>query len=189
MFYVFVVTFFISTVSSNRWQRVVFGRKCTMSWVGVQGAPALLLALVDTMKSKGRLCFQKKTSTANCCGNNSQLQNMFHQARAAIRETHKGRGRQTPATQQTTKTLQAKFGWQSSKDWEEKEAESFRSRDGSWGNIQKTFYRSKISIGDGKRPTYFLLLFLDASPEKSRGYLPKWSSDAASPCSLACHRW
>lgn len=43
----------------NRWRPVVFGRKCTMSWVEVQGAPVLLLAPVDTMKSKGRLCFQK----------------------------------------------------------------------------------------------------------------------------------
>lgn len=42
----------------NRWRPVVFGRKCTMSWVGVQGAPALLPAPVDTMKSESLLCFQ-----------------------------------------------------------------------------------------------------------------------------------
>lgn len=58
-FYAFEVTCFFSTVSSNRWRHDVFGRKCMMNWEGVQGAPALLPALVDTTKSKGWLCFQK----------------------------------------------------------------------------------------------------------------------------------
>lgn len=102
----FAVTYkhFLLTVSSNRWQYDVFGRKCMTSWEEVQVAPVPLLVLADTMRSENWLGFQLVSQFDHFI-NHFLIIHLFAQVGAALWKTYKRRGGQTAASKQTTKAI------------------------------------------------------------------------------------